>query len=187
VTLEHQSVYSRRLSADLRRIASSLLLQILQYLSSSLLALLAARHKYSVRKLIGALAVIMAMSGCGKEQPPDTAKPTAPITPSGTTATTGAVAPRAAAPAAVCEVKVDELNAAVAAGGSCTTDTGCTCFNGGVSPKYGCGGVTDKATATKIEAIAREFAAGSCKSGINCAAWSCQPICTAGKCVNGPR
>ncbi|HVH43809.1 MAG TPA: hypothetical protein VM925_15760, partial [Labilithrix sp.] len=46
---------SLRLSADFRRIASSLLLQILQYLSSSLLALLGTRRKYSVRKPFVAL------------------------------------------------------------------------------------------------------------------------------------
>ncbi|HVH46492.1 MAG TPA: aldehyde dehydrogenase family protein, partial [Labilithrix sp.] len=48
---------SLRLSADFRRIASSLLLQILQYLSSSLLALLGTRRKYSVRKPFVALAI----------------------------------------------------------------------------------------------------------------------------------
>src|SRR5690242_3103206 len=56
--LEHQSVCSRRLSADFRRIASSLLLRIPQYPSSSLLALLGTRRKYSVHKLIGALAAL---------------------------------------------------------------------------------------------------------------------------------
>ena len=53
--LEHRTVCSRRLSADFRRIASSLLLRILQYPSSSLLALLGTRRKYSVRKPFGAL------------------------------------------------------------------------------------------------------------------------------------
>jgi hypothetical protein len=51
--LEHRTGYSRRLSADLRRIASSLLLRILQYPSSSLLTLLGSRRKYSVRNLFG--------------------------------------------------------------------------------------------------------------------------------------
>jgi len=55
--LERQTVCSRRLSADFRRIASSLLLRIPQYPSSSLLALLETQRKYSVRKPFVALAV----------------------------------------------------------------------------------------------------------------------------------
>ena|GEM_PF-3381172 len=44
---------SRRLFADLRRIASLLLLKLQKQLSSERLALLATRPKYSVRNLLG--------------------------------------------------------------------------------------------------------------------------------------
>jgi len=57
-TLERQTVCSRRLSTDFRRIASSLLLRIPQYPSSSLLALLGTRRKYSVRKPFVALVPV---------------------------------------------------------------------------------------------------------------------------------
>ena len=72
--LEHQSVCSRRLFADFRRIASSLLLRIREYPSSSLLALLGTRRKYSVRKLIGALALVnliavLGVASCSSDPP----------------------------------------------------------------------------------------------------------------------
>ena len=67
VILERQAVCSRRLSADFRRIASSLL------------ALLGARRKSSVRKPLVALAASLVLAGCPKdskqvkEEPPPAA------------------------------------------------------------------------------------------------------------------
>ena len=68
-TQEHRTVCSRRDSADLRRIASLLLLRIPRYPSSSRLALLATRRNHSVRKLFGALAVLALFSvvACGAD------------------------------------------------------------------------------------------------------------------------
>jgi hypothetical protein len=68
---------------------------------------------------------------------------------------------------------------------ACNKDADCTCYNGGITKEHGCGGITDKTTAAKIEAIAKEAKAHNCGSGIQCAAWSCMPICSkSGKCEN---
>ncbi|HVH44875.1 MAG TPA: hypothetical protein VM925_21125 [Labilithrix sp.] len=71
---ERKTVCSRRLSADFRRIASSLLLKILQYPSSSLLALLGTRRKDSVRKPFFALAFLGAL-GAGPTARADSLTP----------------------------------------------------------------------------------------------------------------
>ncbi len=86
---------------------------------------------------------------------------------------------------ASCASIVSSYDALVAAGGACKADGDCACFSGGVSPKSGCGGVTDRATRTKLESLARDFADAKCGSHMACAAWQCAPVCQARKCGNG--
>ncbi len=68
------------------------------------------------------------------------------------------------------------------AAGSCTSDEGCACFNGGIDEGHGCGGVTDDATAKTLEKLSGEFRGAKCKSGVACAAWACTPKCVSGHC-----
>jgi hypothetical protein len=89
-----------------------------------------------------------------------------------------------AAPSGVsCSAVVASYESLVAAGGACKTDTDCACFNGGVSQKTPCGGVTDKATAAKLEASIKDYESGHCNA-LMCAAMMCTPSCSAGHCVN---
>lgn len=67
--------------------------------------------------------------------------------------------------------------------GACTTDADCKCYNGGISDKQPCGGVSDTKTSEKLASIAGDYSKAQCKSGINCAAWMCTPACEAGKCT----
>ncbi|HEX4512800.1 MAG TPA: hypothetical protein VGH87_03275 [Polyangiaceae bacterium] len=83
-----------------------------------------------------------------------------------------------------CASTLASYDALVAAGGACTTNADCECFNGGVSPKTPCGGVTDKATATKLGALITDYEAAHCSS-LMCAAFTCKPACNAGRCTNG--
>jgi hypothetical protein len=80
--------------------------------------------------------------------------------------------------------KTADFDAIVERGGACATDADCRCYPGGISPKHGCGGVTDAKSAAELEAIAKKQGP---TEGIDCAAWMCAPICERGRCINGPR
>jgi hypothetical protein len=90
--------------------------------------------------------------------------------------------------APACGDRVDAFEQALASSGAgtCTTDTDCRCFPGGVSQKHGCGGVTDTKTTEKLTSVANDYLAAGCTSGIDCAAWMCTPSCQGGKCTNAP-
>jgi len=72
------------------------------------------------------------------------------------------------------------------AGGACTGNADCGCY-GPVSVKSGCGGVTDKKSADRLRELGREFRHTGCDFHIRCAAWFCNPVCSYGRCNNGPR
>lgn len=89
-----------------------------------------------------------------------------------------------AAPSGVsCSATISSYDALVASGGACATDADCSCFNGGVSQKTPCGGVTDKATEAKLEPLITAYQNGHCNA-LMCAASMCMPSCSAGRCVN---
>ena len=67
--------------------------------------------------------------------------------------------------------------------GTCAADADCGCFNP-VIEEAGCGGVTDRATATKLAGIESAFHVASCPWPHLCAAQVCAPRCTAGRCAN---
>ena len=90
----------------------------------------------------------------------------------------------AGAPAS-CAKTVAEYDALVAAGGACSTDADCECFNGGVSQKTPCGGVTDKITAAKLGKLISDYETAHCDS-LMCAASICKPMCKSSHCVNAP-
>jgi hypothetical protein len=84
---------------------------------------------------------------------------------------------------ASCASTVAAYDGLVAAGGACSADADCACFNGGVSTKSACGGVTDHATAAKLEKLTTDYEHGRCDA-LSCAATLCSPACSAGRCVN---
>lgn len=72
---------------------------------------------------------------------------------------------------------------AIASGStSCKSDADCGCYQGGIGEKSGCGGVLNKESVKKLDAIAKEFHDMHCKISRNCAAWKCRPHCQAGAC-----
>jgi hypothetical protein len=89
-----------------------------------------------------------------------------------------------AAASTTCASIVASYDALASAGGACTTEADCACFNGGVSPAHACGGVTTRAIVPKLDALAQDFDANRCGS-LMCAAWMCAPACIAGRCENG--
>jgi len=85
-----------------------------------------------------------------------------------------------------CSATISSYDALVASGGACKTDADCACFNGGVSQKTPCGGVTDKATEAKLEPLITAYQNGHCNA-LMCAASMCMPKCSAGRCANATR
>ncbi len=116
--------------------------------------------------------VVLVFAACTKAAPTAVAEAAAP---SGSSAAT----------APPCGSTLASYDALVASGGACTADADCTCFNGGVSTKTPCGGVTDKATAVKLETLTTDYESGHC-NGLSCAAYTCIAACNAGRCVNNP-
>ena len=94
-------------------------------------------------------------------------------------------APQAPEPSSTCEGHGDDFRARMAtATGSCTTDSECGCFNPVVA-EAACGGITDRASADALGVIEAAFHASGCPWPHQCAAWSCEPACREGRCVNG--
>jgi len=130
-----------------------------------------------VRASLVALALLVA---CREEPPPKPAPAPPPVV---------APAPAPAdAPAAArkCDDVQADFDRAVTAATAldCATDADCGCYPGGVSPRHGCGGVVNRATVAKAEALKAEMHTVTCVISIACAAWSCQPACVAGHCTN---
>ena len=67
---------------------------------------------------------------------------------------------------------------------TCTTAADCVCYNPVGGSDEGCGGVTDAGTGAKLAALQKEFDTAACHYTHNCAAWSCVPVCTAGRCAH---
>ena len=89
----------------------------------------------------------------------------------------------ASASAASCATTLASYDALVAGGGACSVDSDCECFAGGVSPKSACGGVTDRATAAKLESLRADYEHAQCDA-LSCAGWICSPKCVAGRCAS---
>lgn len=77
-------------------------------------------------------------------------------------------------------IKSDFRKVLDSATGTCKVDDDCGCYNGVAGD---CGGVTDKATSTKLAAIEAEFHKERCSYDTHCAAWACAPKCRNGTCV----
>jgi hypothetical protein len=67
--------------------------------------------------------------------------------------------------------------------GTCHVDADCGCYDP-VVEEVGCGGVTDRATATRLQAIEAEFLGVGCPWPHLCAAIACTPVCHEGRCMD---
>lgn len=67
--------------------------------------------------------------------------------------------------------------------GNCLADTDCACF-GGLTKKSPCGGLSDRVTAAKLDAIRSEYRDNRCSFFYRCAPMLCLPRCRGGRCVN---
>jgi hypothetical protein len=121
-----------------------------------------------MRSAFALVILVGVLVGCEKSAPP----------------TSDAGAPIATPATTTCAATIASYDTLVASGGACTTNADCECFNGGVSPKTPCGGVTDKTTAAKLGALITDYEAAHCSS-LMCAAFTCTPACNAGRCTNG--
>jgi len=81
----------------------------------------------------------------------------------------------------------DELLSA--AKNECKKDADCACFPAQLSkiPGNDCGGIVDKATSKKLDALVKEAKKNGCGTMAQCEPWTCEPICEDGRCQKGPR
>lgn len=66
---------------------------------------------------------------------------------------------------------------------TCVKDADCGCYNGGVGPRAGCGGVAERATLSRLDALWKKFRAAGCRYTQHCGPWQCRPLCRRGKCA----
>jgi hypothetical protein len=86
---------------------------------------------------------------------------------------------------AECRAIADRFDAVLAgATGACRADADCACYNP-VSPKSGCGGISDKKTTDSLRKLEDEFHRANCSWWVRCAPRACRPVCARGLCVNG--
>jgi len=69
------------------------------------------------------------------------------------------------------------------AGLSCRVDGDCACYQGGVGPRAGCGGVANRETVARLDALWEKFRAAGCGYTQHCGPWECTPRCHQGQCV----
>ncbi len=139
------------------------------------------------------LVISFVACACSRDAQPTSTEPTATAA-AQSTATTAPPATAAPIPARdtdptpdpithPCVVKAVNYDQAIESGSTaCQTDADCGCYQGGIGDKSGCGGVLNKESVKKLDAIAKEFHEMDCKISRHCAAWACQPRCEAGAC-----
>jgi hypothetical protein len=124
------------------------------------------------------LVVVVVLVGCNREARQNPPAPSDPASlPAPTPAPTPTPTPTVDDPCA--EIRT-RFNAELAKKtDACNTDADCACHG---AEGGGCGGVTDKATATRLAPISKEFHDKGCRYLVQCAAWACAPKCQNGRC-----
>jgi hypothetical protein len=151
--------------------------------------------------LASALCALALASACNN--PNDTRAPATPASPEASTrepasSPTPATAAPTAAPAASssggteeptpdpithpCVVAAAQYSIAIdESTADCRSDADCGCYQGGIG-KGGCGGVLNKKSVKKLDAIAKQFHEMKCPVTTHCAPWICKPRCEGGAC-----
>lgn len=89
-----------------------------------------------------------------------------------------------------CDKTLHDFDEALsAAKNECKKDADCACFPGQLSkiPGNDCGGVVDKPTGKKLDALVKDAKKNGCGTMAQCEPWTCEPICEEGRCQRGPR
>lgn len=121
-------------------------------------------------------------AGCGPAEEPPAESPANP-----TARPPEAVTPPSDPPPEEnpCEPLIAEVTEVLNGGSTeCSETADCGCYSGGMGPRSGCGGVANRATLDLLGPIAVRFRATECYPTVNCAPWSCTPICEDGQCRN---
>jgi hypothetical protein len=142
--------------------------------------------------LLSSLALLLLGSaGCGAEGPPTRAEGEAVAPPAEDRAEPapssgegqGDAEGEEPQAAGSCEAIAARFRTAMsAATGRCESDADCMCFNPVVS-EAGCGGITDRPTATRLATIESDFHTAGCPWPHQCGPWACRPACQEGHCV----
>ncbi|MBU1241219.1 hypothetical protein KKF84_22515 [Myxococcota bacterium] len=142
--------------------------------------------KPTILILWSALALLM-MSNSGCSSSSNSASPGEPKTPPATQVKKAPPPPMVpekipSKPADPCDAVRKEAVAVLAkATNQCKTPGDCGCYNP-VDTSFGCGGVTDKPTSKKLQAIEDRFHKQKCEWPRQCKAWTCAPRCNNGRC-----
>lgn len=129
--------------------------------------------------LASAVALLLFVGGCGSTEETPPGRPlTAPAAPTEPPPTTPPP------PEDPCAPMIAEVTEILESGSTdCTETSDCGCYNGGMGPRSGCGGVANQATLDRLAPLAARFQASDCPT-VDCAAWRCTPACEVGHCRN---
>lgn len=144
------------------------------------------------------IALIATLPACAKKPAADdaaaptaSAKPTDGPAPKQSAPTASADAPEAPPKElSGCEKVLADFDQVLSAATfQCKKDTDCSCFPGQLSkiPDHDCGGVVEKASGKKLDALYAAAKKDGCGTMAQCEPWSCEPICEDGRCQRGPR
>ena len=145
------------------------------------------------------LSFSLSLSSCASKPPADAAAPpaeSAKADDSPKAEDPGPPAPaepEAAAPPKElkgCDKTLHDFDEALSAATyACKKDADCGCFPGQLSkiPGNDCGGIVEKATAKKLDALVKDAKKNGCGTMAQCEPWTCEPICDEGRCQRGPR
>lgn len=145
------------------------------------------------------LSLLLALGACGKKPaaeeaaaPVESAKPAEKPTTDDPGTTASAEPEKAAPPKELkgCDKTLHDFDEALSAAKyECKKDADCSCFPGQLSkiPGNDCGGVVDKPTGKKLDALVKDAKKNGCGTMAQCEPWTCEPICEEGRCQRGPR
>lgn len=148
---------------------------------------------------ITALSLSLALPSCASKAPATAAAPpadSAKVEATPKADDPGATASAEPEPAPVpkelkgCDKTLHDFDEALSAATyACKKDADCACFPGQLSkiPGNDCGGIVEKATGKKLDALVKDAKKNGCGTMAQCEPWTCEPICDEGRCQRGPR
>lgn len=145
------------------------------------------------------LSFLLALAACGKKPaaeeaaaPVESAKPESEAPKKEEPGPSASAEPEAAPPKELkgCDKTLHDFDELLSsAKNECKKDADCGCFPAQLSkiPGNDCGGVVDKATSKKLDALVKDAKKNGCGTMAQCDPWTCEPICEEGRCQKGPR